>query len=47
MRCSNLGCAISAVQTLNEGVYIAMNGEIFDALNVRKDVENERFVRLN
>ena len=43
----NLGCAISAVQTLNEGVYIAMNGEIFDALNVRKDVENERFVRLN
>ena len=43
----NLGCAISAVQTLDEGVYIAMNGEIFDALNVRKDVENERFVRLN
>jgi len=43
----NLGCAIAAVQTLDEGVYIAMNGEIFDGLNVRKDVENERFVRLN
>ncbi len=43
----NVGCAIAAVQTLGEGVYIAMNGEIFDALNVRKDVENQRFVRLN
>jgi len=43
----NLGCAIAAVQTLGEGVYIAMNGEIFDGLNVRKDLENERFVRLN
>ena len=43
----NVGCAISAVQVLEEGVYIAMNGEIFDALNVCKDVDNERFVRLN
>ena len=43
----NVGCAIAAVQSLNEGVYIAMNGEIFDGLNVRKDVENGRFVALN
>lgn len=43
----NVGCALSAVQTLQEGVYIAMNGEVFDALNVRKDVENERFVPLD
>ena len=43
----NLGCAIAAVQTLGEGVYIAMNGEIFDGLNVRKDLDNQRFVRLN
>lgn len=25
----NVGCAIGAVQCLNEGVYIAMNGQIF------------------
>ena len=43
----NVGCAISAVQVLEEGVYFAMNGELFDALNVCKDVDNERFVRLN
>lgn len=42
----NVGCAIAAVQSLQPGVYIAMNGEIFDGLNVRKDVENSRFVAL-
>jgi len=42
----NVGCALSAVQTLPEGVYIVMNGQVFDALNVRKDVENERFIAL-
>jgi len=42
----NVGCALSAVQTLPEGVYIVMNGQVFDALNVRKDVENERFITL-
>ena len=40
----NVGCALTAVQTLPKGVYIAMNGQVFDALNVRKDVERERFV---
>ncbi len=33
----NLGCALSAVQCLGEGVYISMNGEIFTWNNVRKN----------
>jgi len=43
----NIGCALAGVQSLSPGVYIAMNGEIFDGNNVRKDVENDRFVVLN
>ena len=35
----NLGCAISAVQTLPNGVYITMNGKIFSWDNVRKNKE--------
>jgi L-asparaginase len=42
----NVGGALAAVQALSSGVYIVMNGELFDATNVRKDVENNRFVRL-
>lgn len=42
----NVGGALAAVQALEKGVYIVMNGELFDATNVRKDVENNRFVRL-
>jgi len=42
----NVGCAIAAVQASSSGVYIAMNGQLFDALNVRKDVANDRFVAL-
>ena len=33
----NLGCAIAAVQTLPPGIYIAMNGRIFNADNVVKN----------
>ena len=33
----NLGVAISSVQLLQNGVYIAMNGKIFDFRNVIKD----------
>lgn len=33
----NLGCAISAVQTLPKGVYIVMNGKVFSWDNVRKN----------
>jgi len=43
----NVGGALAAVQTLQNGVYIVMNGEVFDAVNVRKDIENNCFVRLN
>ena len=39
----NLGVAISAVQILPEGIYIAMNGQIFDALKVTKNRAQSRF----
>lgn len=39
----NLGCAVSAVQTLRPGVYITMNGRVFDWDNVRKVREHGRF----
>lgn len=40
----NLGMAFAAVQTLPPGVYIAMNGRIFDAAKVKKDRELNAFV---
>jgi len=33
----NLGCAVTAVQLLDNGVYVAMNGEIFGWDHVHKD----------
>ena len=33
----NLGCAVSAVQSLPKGVYITMNGKIFKWDNVKKN----------
>jgi L-asparaginase len=39
----NLGCAFSAVQALNPGVYITMNGKIFHWDNVRKNKESGVF----
>jgi len=39
----NIGCAIGAVQSKAPGVYIAMNGEVFDADKVRKNVPANRF----
>ena len=39
----NIGCAVGAVQTLPDGVYIAMNGRIWDPTRVRKNVEANRF----
>ncbi|MBF0412340.1 MAG: asparaginase [Desulfamplus sp.] len=33
----NLGSAVAAVQTLPSGVYIAINGRIFDPAKVKKD----------
>ena len=35
----NLGCSITAVQTLPKGVYIAMSGRIFTPENIRKNIE--------
>ena len=40
----NLGMAFAAAQTCAPGVWIAMSGEVFDGLKVRKDREAGRFV---
>jgi L-asparaginase len=40
----NLGMAFAAVQCLPHGVYIAMNGQVFDGDAVRKDRAQARFV---
>jgi L-asparaginase len=39
----NIGCALGAVQSLQHGVYIAMNGRLFPADNVRKNLKKNRF----
>lgn len=41
----NLGFAWAAVQLLPVGVYIAMNGEVFAAGAVRKNLKAQRFER--
>ena len=40
----NVGMAFAAVQALPAGVYITMNGQVFDAAKVRKDHATNRFV---
>ena len=42
----NIGCALAAVQTLPTGVYIVMNGAVFTADNVRKNLAENRFEAL-
>jgi len=39
----NIGFALAALQLLPEGVYIAMNGRIFDPHKVRKNTALDRF----
>lgn len=39
----NIAAAFTAVQLLPPGVYIAMNGRLFDPAQVRKNVEANRF----
>ena len=39
----NIGCAVGAVQSLPDGVYIAMNGRIWDPARVKKNVVANRF----
>ena len=43
----NLGFALAAVQTLSQGVYIAMNGQIFEWDCVRKNRELGVFERIS
>lgn len=42
----NVATAVAAVQTMPGGVYIAMNGRIFDPEKVRKNREENRFEEL-
>ena len=42
----NLGMAFAAVQVAPPGVYIAMSGQVFDGLKVRKDRTAGQFVAL-
>jgi L-asparaginase len=39
----NIGCAVGAVQSLGDGVWIAMNGRIWDPDHVRKNRAANRF----
>ncbi|RXD33537.1 asparaginase [Xanthomonas perforans] len=39
----NIGCAVGAVQSLPSGVYIAMNGRIWNPQKGRKNVAANRF----
>ncbi|HEY9121236.1 MAG TPA: asparaginase domain-containing protein [Marinobacter sp.] len=41
----NIGFAWAAVKLLPHGVYIAMNGEVFEAGSVRKNLKAQRFER--
>ncbi len=43
----NIGTAVGAVQCLPPGVYIAMNGRIWDPAKVRKNVDANRFEALD
>ena len=43
----NIGTAVGAVQSLPPGVYIAMNGRIWDPAKVRKNVAANRFEALD
>lgn len=39
----NLGCAVSAVQSLPPGVYIAISGQLFDPVFTRKNRDSKQF----
>ncbi|MDO9548673.1 MAG: asparaginase domain-containing protein, partial [Candidatus Marinimicrobia bacterium] len=42
----NIGCAMAAVQALPHGVYLTMNGRIFDPFSTRKNVGENRFEKI-
>jgi len=39
----NIGCAVGALQSLPNGVWVAMNGRIWDPQKVRKNRDKNRF----
>ena len=39
----NIGFAIAALQRLDEGVYVAINGQVFDPRHVHKNRDQQRF----
>ena len=39
----NIGCAVGAVQSLPPGIYIAMNGKVWNPKEVRKNRRENRF----
>jgi L-asparaginase len=39
----NIGFAMAALQTLPQGVYVAMNGGVFDPRTARKNMDQDRF----
>lgn len=39
----NIGYAIATVQMMPPGIYVAMNGRVFDPLHARKNVAGHRF----
>lgn len=43
----NVGMAVAAVQIVQPGVYIAMNGQVFAAGEVQKNPDANRFERLS
>lgn len=43
----NLGSALAFVQSLPHGVYVAMNGKIFDGNNVKKNKSTGEFETIN
>ena len=43
----NIACAVTAVQLLSDGVYIAMNGRIFQPDKARKNAAMNRFEDLS
>lgn len=42
----NIGSAVIALQTLTEGVYIVMNGRVFDPRSSKKNLQTDRFEEL-
>ncbi|MCW8904208.1 asparaginase domain-containing protein [Sedimenticola sp.] len=39
----NIGYAVATVQMMPPGIYVAMNGQVFDPLHARKNVAGHRF----